>query len=126
MEGVPAEQIGWGEVTYDLKGVLSVHEAIEWAERTLSSSDGPFSRGGTPVRDREYVLFARVPNEERFIQIAGWNPTVNAPATPPFNLLRRHPAPPGRSGVCNGTLGQAMLLRCRVSEVLRPMAARAL
>jgi len=95
MEDVPVEQIGWGEVTYDLEGVSSVHEAIEWAERKLESADGPYSRGGTPVRDREYVLFARVPGEDRFIQIAGWDPTVNAPTTPPFNLPRQRPSADG-------------------------------
>lgn len=93
MDGVPVEQIGWGEVTYDLEGVNSVHKAIEWAERILSSADGPYSRSGTPIRDREYVLFAKVPNEDRYVQIAGWNPTVNAPAEPPFNLPREPRAP---------------------------------
>jgi hypothetical protein len=33
MEDVPVEQIGWGEVTYDLEDVFSVHEAIAWAEQ---------------------------------------------------------------------------------------------
>jgi hypothetical protein len=35
------------------------------------------------VRDREYVLFAKVPGDDRFLQIAGWDPTINAPADPP-------------------------------------------
>jgi hypothetical protein len=89
MEDVPVEQIGWGEVTYDLEDVSSVHEAIAWAEQTLTSADGPYSRSGAPIRDREYVLFAKVPDEDRYIQIAGWDPTVNAPAAPPFNLPRQ-------------------------------------
>jgi hypothetical protein len=92
MDGVPADEIGWGEITYDLNDVHSVHEAIEWAERKLASSDGPYSRGeGIPVRDREYVLFVKVPGEDRFIQIAGWDPTINAEAVPPYNLPRRSP-----------------------------------
>jgi hypothetical protein len=95
MEGVPEDQIGWGEVTYDLDEVDSVHEAIDWAERTLASRDGPYSRSGTPVRDQEYVLFVRLPGEERFLQLAGWDPTVNAPAAPPFNLPRRRDSPSG-------------------------------
>jgi hypothetical protein len=93
MEGVPEEQIGWGESTYDLDDADSVHEAIEWAERTLAAGDGPYSSSGTPVRDREYVLFVKLPGEERFLQIAGWDPTVNAPAAPPFNLPRRRHSP---------------------------------
>jgi hypothetical protein len=87
---VEAEMIGWGEVTFDLAGVQDVHEAIQWAEEKLAANDGPYSRSGAPVRDREYVLFARVPNEDRFVQIAGWDPTVNAKAEPPHNLRRRH------------------------------------
>jgi hypothetical protein len=95
MEDVPDDQIGWGEATYDLCGVHSVHEAIEWAERILVSGEGPYSRFGTPVRDREYVLFAKVPSEERFLQIAGWDPNVNAGAAPPHNLPRqRRPQSP--------------------------------
>jgi hypothetical protein len=75
MEGVDPERIGWGEMTIDLADVEDVHEAIEWAERRLAKNDGPCSRGGDPVRDREYVLYARVPDEDRFVQIAGWDPT---------------------------------------------------
>ena len=89
MEDVPDDQIGWGEVTYDLDGVVSVHEAIDWAEQKLAAGEGSYSRSGTPVRDREYVLFARVPGEDRFLQIAGWDPTINAPAAPPYNLPRQ-------------------------------------
>jgi hypothetical protein len=89
MEDVPVEQIGWGEVTYDLDDVHSVHDAIEWAARKLASDDGPYSRSGTRVRDRECVLFAKVPGEDRFIQLAGWDPTINASAASPFNLPRQ-------------------------------------
>ncbi|HKP19622.1 MAG TPA: hypothetical protein VJT84_14195 [Gaiellaceae bacterium] len=89
MESVPVDRIGWGEVTYDLDGVTSVQEAIEWAERLLTSGKGPYSCSGTPVRDREFVLFAKVPGEDKFLQLAGWDPTVNAPAAPPYNLPRQ-------------------------------------
>jgi hypothetical protein len=44
---------------------------------------------GVPIRDREYVLFAKVPDEDRYIPIAGSDPTVNEPAAPPFNLPRQ-------------------------------------
>ena len=95
MEDVPEDQIGWGEITYDLDGVESVHEAIDWSERKLVSDEGPYSSTGVPIRDREYVLFAKVPGEDRFLQIAGWDPTINAEAAPPHNLPRqgRSPSP---------------------------------
>jgi hypothetical protein len=83
------EMEGWGEMTIDLVGVRDVHEAIEWAERRLAENTGPYSRSGVPVCDREYVLYAKVPGEDRFVQIAGWDPTVNAKAEPPDNLPRR-------------------------------------
>ena len=89
MEDVEAAKIGWGEMTFDLSGVEDVHDAILWAEERLAANEGPYSGAGTPVRDREYVLYARVPDEDRFVQIAGWNPTVNASAEPPHNLRRR-------------------------------------
>jgi hypothetical protein len=86
MDGVDPEQIGWGEMTIDLVGVEDVHEAIEWAERRLSTNAGPYSRSDDAVRDREYVLYARVPDEDRYLQIAGWDPTRN---TAGDNLRRR-------------------------------------
>lgn len=89
MEDVPPDTIGWGEITFDLDGAESVHEALEWADHKLTSGDGPYSRSGTPVRDREYVLSVRIPGEERFLQIAGWDPTINAAPVPPHNLPRR-------------------------------------
>lgn len=94
VEDVEGVEIGWGEITYDLEDVQSVQEAIEWAERKLVSDEGPYSAGGgIPVRDREYVLFAKVPGEDRFLQIAGWDPTINGEAAPPYNLPRRRRPP---------------------------------
>jgi hypothetical protein len=75
IERIDPERVGWGEMTVDLVGVEDVHEAIEWAQRRLGENDGPYSRDGVPVRDREYVLYARVPGEDLFVQIAGWDPT---------------------------------------------------
>ena len=74
-EDIDPELIGWGEMTFDLVDVQDVHEAIEWAEKQLVANRGPYSESGTPVRDREYVVYAKVPGEDRFLQIAGWNPT---------------------------------------------------
>jgi hypothetical protein len=53
--------IGWGEMTFDLVDVEDVHEAIEWAEQQLAANRGPYSESGRPVRDREYVVYAKVP-----------------------------------------------------------------
>jgi len=39
---------------------------------------------------REYVLYAKVPGEDGFLQIAGWNPTSN----PESDNLRRGARPP--------------------------------
>ena len=94
MEDTDPDSIGWGELTIDLIGVQDVHEAIDWAERQLAEALGPYSRAGVVVRDREYVLYAKVPNEDRYVQIAGWDPTVNAEAEPPYNLPRRQPPAP--------------------------------
>lgn len=97
MEGVDPELIGWGVMTMDLVDVEDVHEAIEWAERRLAENAGPYSRSGDPVRDREYVLYAKVPGEDGFLQIAGWNPSFNPESD---NLKRgaRSPAAPPAAG----------------------------
>jgi hypothetical protein len=71
------ELVGWGEMTFDLAGVADVHEALRWAERQLAANEGPYSRSGDAVRDREYVLSVKVPGEDRFVQIAGWDPSRN-------------------------------------------------
>ena len=39
-------------------------EAIEWADATLATNEGPASRRGCPVDRQEYVIYAKVPNEE--------------------------------------------------------------
>ena len=75
-------------MTIDLVGVEDVHEAIEWAERQLAENAGPYSRrSGDRVKDREYVLYAKVPREDRFVQIAGWDPSRD----PDGENLRRSP-----------------------------------
>ena len=85
MANIDPEKIGWGEITWDLAGVQDVNEVMEWAKRQLEAHEGAYSRGGTPVRDREYVLYARVPGEDRYLQIAGWDPSRN----PAGDNLRR-------------------------------------
>ena len=87
MDEVDPELIGWGEMTIDLVDVEDVHEAIEWVERRIVEDAGLYSRGGDRVRDREYVLYAKVPGEDRFLQIAGWDPSRN----PQGENLRRGP-----------------------------------
>ena len=36
--------MGWEEMTFELVGAQDVREAIQWAEATLASDDGPASR----------------------------------------------------------------------------------
>jgi hypothetical protein len=92
VEGKDPEFIGWGEETIDLVGVEDVHEAIEWAERRLVEGIGPYSRGGRPVQDREYVLYAKLPDgEDRFVWIAGWNPVRDGGDLSGGKNLRRRP-----------------------------------
>jgi hypothetical protein len=86
VDGVEPELIGWGELTVDLAGVADLDEAIEWAERKLASSEGPYSRSGTPVRDREIVIYARVPGNDHFLQVVGWDPSRK----PASDNLRRY------------------------------------
>lgn len=86
--GIPRDEMGWSELTVDLSNVEDVHEAIDWAETHIDEywdegNDGPHG-------DRLYVLYAKVPEEDWYVQIAGWDPVISA-AAPEANLHRRHP-----------------------------------
>ena len=89
IENVDPETIGWGEMTFDLVDAQDVQEAIEWAEHQLASGLGPYSSSGTAVRDRECVIYARVPDEDRFVQVAGWDPS-RSPRGENLRRLNRH------------------------------------
>lgn len=70
----PAD-MAWHETTYDLGGPHDVRDVIRWAENTLALDKGPLSSEGVPVHDREYVIYARVLHGDRWLQLAGWDPT---------------------------------------------------
>jgi hypothetical protein len=51
-------------------------EAIRWAEAALASGEGPASRRGRSVQNREYVIYARLQNENRWLHVGGWPPVL--------------------------------------------------
>ena len=72
----PGAPMGWERMTFDLVGAHDVREAIQWADATLASNEGPASRRGCPVHDQEYVIYAKVPNEDLWLQVAGRHPVL--------------------------------------------------
>ena len=68
--------MGWEEMTFELVGAHDVREAIQWAEAALASGEGPASRRGRPVQGREYVIYARLEDENRWLQVVGWPPVL--------------------------------------------------
>jgi hypothetical protein len=86
MESFPGAPMGWEEMTFELAGAQDVRDVIRWAETTLASGVGPASRRGVAVHDREYVIYAKVQGEDRWLQVAGWTPVL--PSDPPLNLER--------------------------------------
>jgi hypothetical protein len=88
---IPREQMGWSELTLDLVGVEDVHEAITWAESRIDEELDKDSQG--PHGERVYVLYVKVPHEDWFVHIAGWDPT-RAPNAAGIDNLRRRPLPP--------------------------------
>jgi len=67
--------MAWACYALDLTDARDVQEAISWAEANLDpllDSVGPW-----PARDRTYVLYARVPGEPTYLQIAGDDPTAD-------------------------------------------------
>ena len=83
---LPGAPMGWEEMTFELVGAQDVREAIQWAETTLASGEGPASRRGVPVQDREYVIYAKAQSENRWLHVAGWTPVL--PSDSPLNLRR--------------------------------------
>jgi hypothetical protein len=77
-------RLGWHEMTFDLVGAQDVREAIAWAK--LAAGEGPLSGDGVPVQDREYLIYAKVPRDDRWLHVAGWLPTRRP--DPPHNLKR--------------------------------------
>lgn len=88
MDGVEPASIGWGERTVDLVEAADLFEVIEWAEQRLANNEGPYSAKGTPVRDREFVIYARVPGGDLYLQVVGRDPTRH----PDVGNLRRRRA----------------------------------
>lgn len=82
----PGAPMGWEEMTFELDGAQDVREVIQWAETTLASGEGPASRRGVPVQDREYVIYAKAQSEDRWLHVAGWTPVL--PSDSPLNLRR--------------------------------------
>jgi hypothetical protein len=78
--------MGWEEMTFELAGAQDVREVIQWAETTLASGEGPASRRGVPVQDREFVIYAKAQSEDRWLHVAGWIPVL--PSDSPLNLRR--------------------------------------
>jgi hypothetical protein len=83
---IDPERLAWHEMTFDLVDAQDVREAISWAESKLAAGEGLLSEDGVRVQDREYVIYARVPTEDRWLQVAGWLPT--RPPAAPHNLRR--------------------------------------
>jgi len=102
--GIPPEQMGWAELTVDLVGVEDVQEAIAWAESNMDDRLDEVNRDWAERHpdervddnrdgqhgERVYMLYVKVPNEDWYLHIAGWNP-VRAPEAGELNLARRHP-----------------------------------
>jgi hypothetical protein len=68
--------MGWEETTFELVGAQDVRDAIRWAEAALASGGGPASRSGRPVTEREYVIYAKLQTEDRWLQVAGRPPVL--------------------------------------------------
>jgi hypothetical protein len=71
---IASEQMAWACYSLDLTGLQDVYEAIEWADEHIDSFfDRPTGRESHG--ERLYVLYAKVPGENRYLHLAGWNPT---------------------------------------------------
>jgi hypothetical protein len=99
--GIPPEQMGWAELTFDLVGAEDVQDAIAWAESNIDDQLDEINRAWAAMHpddraddnrderhgERVYVLYVKLPNKDWYLHIAGWNPV----AAGEYNLARRHP-----------------------------------
>lgn len=87
---IPGAPMGWEEMTFELVGAQDVREAIQWAEAALASDEGPASRRGVPVQDREYVIYAKVQSADHWLHVAGWIPVLPSDSQENLKRLREH------------------------------------
>jgi hypothetical protein len=73
---LPGAPMGWAEITFELVGCRDVRDAIEWAEAALASGEGPAVRLGRHAQDQQYVIYARMQRENKWLQIAGRPPVL--------------------------------------------------
>ena len=67
-------RLAWHEMTFDLVDARC-SPGVQWAEAKLAAGEGPLSGDGVPVQDREYLIYAKVPGDNRWLHVAGWLPT---------------------------------------------------
>jgi len=72
----PGAPMGWEEATFELVGARDVRDAIRWAEAAVVSEEEPSGGRGRPAKNREYVIYARLQNENRWLHVAGWPPVL--------------------------------------------------
>lgn len=82
----PGAPTGWEEKTFELAKTQDVRDAVSWAEAALESGQGPASSRGVQVQDREYVVYAKLQSEDRWLHVAGSIPVL--PPDSPLNVRR--------------------------------------
>ena len=87
----PTAPMGWEERTVDLIDVEDVQEAIEWAEANVDAALDRGRSAAEPHGRRLYVLYVKVPEEDRYLHISGWVPVRDPGAGRDYNLARPRP-----------------------------------
>ena len=73
----PGAPMGWEYMTFDLVDAQDVRDVIQWADATLASHQGPAGRRGRSVDQQEYVIYARVPDQDLWLRVAGRHPVLH-------------------------------------------------
>jgi len=68
--------MAWIDVPIDLVDVDAVQEAVEWAESNMDERLDALELG--PHTGRTYVVYAKVPGDDAYLQLVGRDP-VRAP-----------------------------------------------
>jgi hypothetical protein len=88
--GIAPAQMGWSELTVDLVDAADVQEAVAWAESNIDEYFDRLDRATDKSHgERLYVLYVKVPGEDRYLHLAGCDPTRSPDSPPEWNLHRR-------------------------------------
>ena len=67
------DEMAWTEVAIDLVDVSAVQDVVEWADSNMDTWLDKLDLG--PSGGRRYVIYAKLPGDDTYVQLVGSDPT---------------------------------------------------